>query len=142
MPADDGLRAYEVEMPAPVSMEPADDQPEDSISASKRQPALRTQCYLELLSQQHILQNESRSVPEYRSKRMDEEEQEVGHRRSIAAGSSPLPAHFCPPTAVLEVFDLTPASIYWYGHEKLPETHALRNVGDDEILIVTTEFLR
>ncbi len=44
--------------------------------------------------------------------------------------------------AVLEVFDLTPASIYWYGHEKLPETHALRNMGDDEILIVTTEFLR
>ncbi len=96
MPADDGLRSYEVEMPAPVSMEPPDDQPEDSVSASKREPALRTQRYLELLPQQHILKNESRTVPAYRIKRVDEEEQEVGHRRSIAAGSSPLPAPLLP----------------------------------------------
>lgn len=43
--------------------------------------------------------------------------------------------------ALLEAFDLRAASVYWYGQDKLPETHALRNTGDDEILIVTTELL-
>jgi hypothetical protein len=42
---------------------------------------------------------------------------------------------------LLEHFSLTPGSVLWYGHEDLPETHALRNTGGDEILIVTTELL-
>jgi hypothetical protein len=42
---------------------------------------------------------------------------------------------------VLEHFALTPGSVLWFGNEHLPETHALRNTGNDEILIVTTEFL-
>jgi hypothetical protein len=42
---------------------------------------------------------------------------------------------------VLEHFALTPGSVLWFGSEHLPETHALRNTGSDEILIVTTEFL-
>lgn len=35
---------------------------------------------------------------------------------------------------------LTPGSTFWID-EHLPETHALHNTGDDEILIVTTELL-
>jgi len=42
---------------------------------------------------------------------------------------------------ILEHFALTPGTVLWYGDDQLPETHALRNTGDDEILIVTTEFL-
>jgi hypothetical protein len=42
---------------------------------------------------------------------------------------------------VLEHFALTPGSVLWIGNEHLPETHALRNTGSGEILIVTTEFL-
>jgi hypothetical protein len=42
---------------------------------------------------------------------------------------------------VLENFTLTPGTVISYGEESLPETHALRNTGDDEILIVTTELL-
>ncbi len=46
-----------------------------------------------------------------------------------------------PSGTLLEHFTLTAGSVYWYGDEDLPETHALRNAGDDEILIVTTELL-
>ena len=42
---------------------------------------------------------------------------------------------------VLEHFSLTPGSVFWFGDEHLPETHALRNTGSGEILIVTTEIL-
>lgn len=42
---------------------------------------------------------------------------------------------------LLEHFSLTPGSVLWYGQDDLPETHALRNTGSDEILIVTTELL-
>jgi hypothetical protein len=42
---------------------------------------------------------------------------------------------------VLEHFVLSPGTVIWYGDEDLPETHALRNTGDDEILIMTTELL-
>jgi hypothetical protein len=42
---------------------------------------------------------------------------------------------------VLEHFTLTPGSVLWYGKEHLPETHALRNTGSGEILLVTTELL-
>ena len=41
----------------------------------------------------------------------------------------------------LEHFVLTPGSVFWYRDEQLPETHALRNTGSDEVLIITTEFL-
>jgi len=40
---------------------------------------------------------------------------------------------------VIEHFVMTPGTVYW--SEDLPETHALRNTGDDDILIVTTELL-
>jgi beta-alanine degradation protein BauB len=46
-----------------------------------------------------------------------------------------------PDGSVLEHFTLGAGTVYWYGDEDLPETHSLRNTGDDEILIVTTEFL-
>jgi hypothetical protein len=42
---------------------------------------------------------------------------------------------------VLEHFAIEPGTVIPYGEESLPETHALRNAGDDEILIVTTELL-
>jgi hypothetical protein len=41
---------------------------------------------------------------------------------------------------VIEHFVLTPGTVL-YVDEHLPETHALRNTGGDEILIVTTELL-
>jgi hypothetical protein len=46
-----------------------------------------------------------------------------------------------PKGAVLEHFVLAPGTVIPYGEESLPETHALRNSGDDEVLIVTTELL-
>jgi hypothetical protein len=46
-----------------------------------------------------------------------------------------------PNGAVLEHFTLAAGTVFWYGEEDLPETHALRNTGNDEILIVTTELL-
>jgi hypothetical protein len=42
---------------------------------------------------------------------------------------------------VLEHLELTPGDALWFGDEDLPETHALRNTGGGEILIVTTELL-
>ena len=42
---------------------------------------------------------------------------------------------------VLAQFDLGAGDAYWYGEQDLPETHALRNTGDGEIVIVTTELL-
>ena len=42
---------------------------------------------------------------------------------------------------VVQQFDLSPGSVVWVGDDDLPETHALRNTGDEEIWIVTTEFL-
>jgi hypothetical protein len=46
-----------------------------------------------------------------------------------------------PSDAVLEHFTFAAGGTYWVGDDDLPETHALRNTGQDEILIVTTEFL-
>jgi beta-alanine degradation protein BauB len=43
--------------------------------------------------------------------------------------------------SVLGNFDFAPETVYWYGDEDLPETHALRNIGGDEMLIVTAELL-
>jgi hypothetical protein len=40
---------------------------------------------------------------------------------------------------VIEHFVFSAGTVYW--GDELPETHALRNTGDDEILIVTTELL-
>ena len=42
---------------------------------------------------------------------------------------------------VIEHFDLAPGSVYWVAGEDLPQTHALRNTGDEEVLIITTEIL-
>jgi beta-alanine degradation protein BauB len=46
-----------------------------------------------------------------------------------------------PTGVILEQFTFAPGNVFWVGNEDLPETHALRNTGDDEILIVTTELL-
>lgn len=46
-----------------------------------------------------------------------------------------------PEGTVLEHFTLVPGTVFSYGESDLPETHSLRNTGDDEILIVTTELL-
>lgn len=43
--------------------------------------------------------------------------------------------------SVLEHFTFAPGGVFWVGDDELPETHALRNTGEDEILIVTTELL-
>jgi beta-alanine degradation protein BauB len=46
-----------------------------------------------------------------------------------------------PEGGVLEHFSLTPGTVLPVWADSLPQTHALRNTGDDEILIVTTELL-
>lgn len=65
------------------------------------------------------------------------------HRRSyfsvVVQGSSGETLD--PDGNVLEHFDLSPGSVLWYGEEHLPETHALRNTGSGEVLLVTTEIL-
>jgi mannose-6-phosphate isomerase-like protein (cupin superfamily) len=42
---------------------------------------------------------------------------------------------------VVQHFDVSPGDVVWVGDEDLPETHALQNMGADEMWIVTTEFL-
>jgi len=42
---------------------------------------------------------------------------------------------------VLEHFEISSGTVLWFGEDQLPETHALRNTGTDEIRIVTTELL-
>jgi hypothetical protein len=42
---------------------------------------------------------------------------------------------------VLEHFSLTSGAVLPAWEDALPQTHALRNTGDEEILIVTTELL-
>jgi mannose-6-phosphate isomerase-like protein (cupin superfamily) len=42
---------------------------------------------------------------------------------------------------VINHFDVSPGDVVWVGDEDLPETHALQNMGADEMWIVTTEFL-
>ncbi|MFL5799366.1 MAG: hypothetical protein ACJ77A_15715 [Actinomycetota bacterium] len=46
-----------------------------------------------------------------------------------------------PDGSVIEQFALTAGTTFWYGDEDLPETHALHNTGEEEIVIVTTELL-
>jgi hypothetical protein len=46
-----------------------------------------------------------------------------------------------PNGGILDHFTFAAGAVFWIGEEALPETHALRNTGDDEILIVTTELL-
>ncbi len=50
---------------------------------------LRAQRDLELLAEQQILDDQRRPAPEHRAKRMDEQDEEIAHGRSIATGSSP-----------------------------------------------------
>jgi beta-alanine degradation protein BauB len=46
-----------------------------------------------------------------------------------------------PDGAVVEHFTLTPGTVISHGSELMPETHALHNTGEDDILIVTAELL-
>jgi hypothetical protein len=46
-----------------------------------------------------------------------------------------------PDGEVVEHFEFAPGAVFWIDADELPQTHALRNTGDDEILIVTTELL-
>ena len=43
---------------------------------------------------------------------------------------------------LLEKFELQPGNVFWYGPDHLPETHALRNTGEEDVVIVTIELLR
>lgn len=65
------------------------------------------------------------------------------HRRPylsvVVAGSSGDTLD--PDGSVIERLALTAGATFWAGDEDLPETHALHNTGDDDILIVTTELL-
>jgi hypothetical protein len=42
---------------------------------------------------------------------------------------------------VVEGFELQPGNVFWYGTDRLPETHALRNTGSEDVAIVTIELL-
>jgi hypothetical protein len=46
-----------------------------------------------------------------------------------------------PEGTVLDHFTFAAGTVYWADEHDLPETHALRNTGGDEILLVTTEIL-
>jgi hypothetical protein len=43
--------------------------------------------------------------------------------------------------AVLHTYEIEPGEVYWYGEDRLPATHALRNTGSTEISVVIIEFL-
>lgn len=58
MLAEDGLRADEDEMPPPVRIEPSNDQPEESISATEVRPRSRAERDLELVAREQILDYE------------------------------------------------------------------------------------
>ncbi|HXZ99368.1 MAG TPA: hypothetical protein VEK76_03385 [Candidatus Binatia bacterium] len=46
-----------------------------------------------------------------------------------------------PDGAKLDSFQLHPGDALWYGADHLPETHAFRNDGDHDVMLVTTELL-
>ena len=58
MPAEEGLRSDEDEMPPPGRVEPSNDQPEESIPALKVWPRARAERDLELVAQEQVLQHE------------------------------------------------------------------------------------
>ena len=43
--------------------------------------------------------------------------------------------------SVLGKFELEPGRLYWYRSEDLPEVHALRNTGSQDIAVVTIELV-
>ena len=58
MPAEDGLRSDEDEMPPPGREESSEDQPEESIPCLQVQPRARAQRDLELVAQEQVLDHE------------------------------------------------------------------------------------
>jgi hypothetical protein len=58
MPAEDGLRSDEDEMPPPGGVEPSNDQPEESMPALEVRPLAKAERDLELVAQEQVLDHE------------------------------------------------------------------------------------
>ena len=58
MPAEDGLRSDEDEMPPPGPVELSNDQPEESIPALEMRSRARAERDLELVAQEQVLDHE------------------------------------------------------------------------------------
>jgi hypothetical protein len=64
VPAEDGLRSDEDEMPPPGRVELSNDQPEESIPALEVRPRARAERDLELVAQEQILDHEVAALME------------------------------------------------------------------------------
>ncbi len=70
MPANDRLRPDEEEVATPVRTQPPDDQPEEPVAASDREPVLRPQRHV--LALQQVLEDQVSTVPEAGGKQMEQ----------------------------------------------------------------------
>ncbi len=93
VPADDGLRPDEDQMPPPIPVEPAGEHPEELVPAVQSWEAPGSEGDLELLAQEEILEKEVVLVAEASGKRAEQEPEEGEHRIKIAglaSASSPV----------------------------------------------------
>ncbi len=100
-------------------MEAVDDEPEQLVPGAEARPTLATECDLELLAQEQVLEEEALAAAQGVDERGQEEPEEFDHRGRIAdrrhlGGAAQT---FCPPTAPkrektafrpVSVFRLTP----------------------------------
>ena len=89
MPANHRLRSDEEEIPPPVEMQPPDQDPEESVPLFQPKSALRAERYLQLLTQEQVLNDQSPAGYKKGCERSDEQGEEIDHRGSIAAGPAP-----------------------------------------------------
>ncbi len=88
VPADDCLRPDENQMPPPIAMESADDQPEQLVPGAQAWAALGSESDLELLAQEEILEKEVVAAAEDSRKRGEQEPEEGEHHIRIAGLAS------------------------------------------------------
>jgi hypothetical protein len=82
VPADDGLRPDDEEVPAPVVSGEASEQPEQLVAgAQPRTRARGPREDRELVAQQEVLRHEVAAVADGRAEQRDEQQQALDHRR-------------------------------------------------------------
>ena len=88
VPADDGLRPDEDQMPPPIPVEPAGEHPEEPVPAVQSWAAPGSEGDLELLAQEEILEKEVVLAAEASRKLAEQEPEEGEHRIRIAGLAS------------------------------------------------------
>jgi len=96
MPADDRLRSNEDEGPPPVEMESPDQDPEEPVPLLQTKSTPRAERDPQLLTQEQILNDQSRAGSKEGCERSDEQGEQIDHRGSIAADPGCVPSFALP----------------------------------------------